>query len=378
MNLISKVLPSIPQKVFGEVWTARDSIRRWEKVAMSGSGQHQLALTSTIGSDLKQLYVSSDYGSTWTAKESPKTWSDIKLSFNGEIQVVLQSDENVGRIYVSRDFGNTWQAKGPDLDGTATFWQHTAISVDGAYIIAIAAGVGFTISRVFSSFDFGETWTESSNIPWHTYGYGALKGISISTSGQHQVIQATNNTIISSDYGATWSTSKLFRRDASQPVISSNGQIQMLFGKETQFQDYPQINASTDFGNTWVKKEYLTTRDWRKLVISADGTRAAGIVGGNEIFVSTNSGNTWTSKFGIAVGNVSDLLFLLQMSSDGKNLITGSFVALYVSTDFGETWGLKFSATQGITDAKISQDGARATAVLTTEKIYTTQRTRLI
>ena len=374
MNLISKVLPSIPQKVFGEIWTARDSIRRWEKVAMSGSGQHQLALTSTIGSDLKQLYVSSDYGSTWTAKESPRTWSDIKLSFNGEIQVALQNDQSVGRIYISRDFGNIWQAKGPDLNLGAIFnWLYASISLDGEYIVAA------TSERVFLSFDAGETWAESSNKPWVSLAYGAISGISVSGNCQNQVIRATNNIVISSDYGATWSTSKLFIRSASQPVVSSNGQIQILFGKETQFQDYPQINASTDFGNTWAKKEFITVRDWRKLVISADGTRAAGIVGWQEIFVSSNSGNTWVNKFTLPVASG---LSLLEMSSNGKVLVAGNTLELFVSTDFGETWGLKYSEPTGSTaqfkDAKLSQDGTRGTAVLTTEKIYTSKRTRVI
>lgn len=374
MNLISKVLPSIPQKVFGEVWTARDSIRRWEKVAMSGSGQHQLALTGTIGGDLKQLYVSNDYGSTWTAKESPRTWSDIKLSFTGEIQVVLQNDQSVGRIYISRDFGNIWQAKGPDLNLGGIFnWLYAGVSIDGQYIVAV------TSERVFFSFDAGETWTESSNKPWVTFGYGALNGISISTNGENQVIRATNNIVISNNYGTGWSTSRLFIRDASQPVVSSNGQIQILFGKETQFQNYPQINASTDFGNTWAKREFITVRDWRKLVISADGTRAAGIVGHQEIFVSSNSGNTWVNKFTLPVTSG---LSLLEMSSNGKVLVAGNFQQLFVSTDFGETWGLKYSEPTGsqdqFKDAKLSSDGTRGTAVLTTGRIYTSKRARLI
>ena len=336
---------------------------------MSGNGQYQIAYTDSIGGGANQLYVSSNYGSTWTAKESPRVWSDVKLSFTGEIQVALQNDQNSGRIYISRDFGNIWQAKGPDINLGAIFnWLYAGVSSDGQYIVAV------TSERVFFSFDAGETWTESSNKPWVTLGYGALLGISVSSNGQTQVILATNDVVISSNYGATWSTSELFRWNASQPVVSSSGQIQMLFGKETQFQTFPQINVSVDFGATWAKKESTTTRDWRKLAISANGMRAAGIVGGNQIFVSSNAGNTWTSKLTAAVTGT---LFLLEMSSDGKNLIAGSNQQIYVSTDFGENWALKYSGSV-ITDAKISLDGTHASATLTTEKIYTTQRTRVI
>jgi photosystem II stability/assembly factor-like uncharacterized protein len=345
---------------------------------MSGNGQYQIAYTDLSGTEAKQLYVSSDYGSTWTAKESPRVWSDIKLSFNGQIQVALENDQTSGRVYISKNFGLTWDAKGPDTMSDANLqaffnWLYAAVSLNGQYIVAA------TSERVFFSFDSGETWTESSNTPWTSFGYGALSGISISNDGQNQVILASNNVVISSNYGATWSTTKLFRRDALQPVVSSSAQIQMLFGKETQFQNFPQINVSVDFGATWVKKEFLTTRDWRKLVISADGTRAAGIVGWQEIFVSSNSGNTWVNKFTLPVTSG---LSLLEMSSNGKVLVAGNNQQLFVSTDFGETWGLKYSEPLGsqdvFKDAKLSSDGTRGTAVLTTGKIYTTQRTRLI
>jgi photosystem II stability/assembly factor-like uncharacterized protein len=338
---------------------------------MSGGGQCQIAYTDTIGTGANQLYVSSNYGSTWTAKESPRVWSDIKLSFDGQIQIALQNDQTSGRIYISYDFGATWEAKGPDVNLGAIFnWLYAALSLNGQYIVAA------TSERVFFSFNSGETWTESSNKPWFTFGYGAFSGLSVSSNGQNQVILASNDVVTSNDYGANWSTSKLFRRNASQPVISSSGQIQMLFGKETQFQTFPQINVSVDYGATWAKKESITTRDWRKLAISADGTRAAGIVGGNQVFVSSNTGNFWTSKLAAPLGTG---LFLLEMSSSGKNIIAGSISQLYVSTDFGETWALKYSAaSQVITDVKISQDGTHGSATLTTEKIYTTQRTRLI
>jgi photosystem II stability/assembly factor-like uncharacterized protein len=341
---------------------------------MSGNGQYQIAYTDSIGTETKQLYVSNDYGSTWTAKESPRVWSDIKLSFNGQIQVVLENDQTSGRVYISKNFGVTWDAKGPDINlGTIFNWLYAALSLNGQYIVAV------TSERVFFSFDSGETWTESSNRPWVFLGYGALGGISISNDGQNQVILTSNDVVISSNYGATWSTSKLFRRDALQPVVSSSAQIQMLFGKETQFQNFPQINVSVDFGATWAKKEFITSRDWKKLVISADGTRAAGIVGWQEIFVSSNSGNTWVNKFTLPVTSG---LSLLEMSSNGKVLVAGNNQQLFVSTDFGETWGLKYSEPLGsqalFKDAKLSSDGTRGTAVLTTEKIYTTQRTRLI
>ena len=148
----------------------------------------------------------------------------------------------------------------------------------------------------------------------------------------------------------------------------------MLFGKETQFQNFPQINVSVDFGATWEKKEFITTRDWRKLAISADGTRAAGFVGGTQVFVSSNSGVNWALKLSVSfVVNLSSI----EMSSNGKIMAAAGFGGVYISRDYGETWALKLSSG-GIRDLKIAQDGTHGTAVQNVGKIYTTQRARLI
>jgi hypothetical protein len=367
INLLTRVLSAVPVKVFGETWTARDSNRRWAKIAMSGGGQYQIAYTDSIGTGANQLYVSSDYGSTWTAKESPRVWSDIKLSFDGEIQVALENNPTSGQIYISYDFGNTWEAKGPTIEQFFTYdFKFAGMSSDGQIITALTDGF------MHRSVDSGNTWTRFLNGPWEV-GAGAFSGVAMSLSGQRQIVGTNTYVFTSDNYGSSWTTA-LSRRDISQPVVSATAQIQMLFCKETQFQPLPQINVSVDFGATWAKKEFITTRDWRKLAISADGTRAAGIVGGNQIFVSSNTGNTWVSKL---TATVTGTLFLLEMSSSGKNIIAASNQQIYVSTDFGENWALKYSG-QIITDAKIASDGTRGSATLTTEKIYTTQRTRLI
>jgi hypothetical protein len=55
-----------------------------------------------------------------------------------------------------------------------------------------------------------------------------------------------------------------------------------------------QIYVSTDSGNTWTPKE--SNRDWRSVAMSADGTKQAAVVYGGQIYVSTDSGNTWIVK----------------------------------------------------------------------------------
>ena len=55
-----------------------------------------------------------------------------------------------------------------------------------------------------------------------------------------------------------------------------------------------QIYVSTDSGNTWTAKE--SNRSWFSVAMSADGTKQTAVVYGGQIYVSTDSGNTWTAK----------------------------------------------------------------------------------
>jgi hypothetical protein len=368
INLLTRALSSIPRQVFGETWTARDSDRGWAKVAMSGNGQYQIAYTDSIGTGANQLYVSSDYGNTWSAKESPRVWSDIKLSFDGQTQIATENNPTSGRVFVSYNFGNTWEAKGPIIEEFYIYsFKFVGMSFDGQIITALTNGF------VYRSLDSGNTWSlvSSETAPWTQSE--TFFGIIMSLNGQHQTVGTFNDVFISNNYGANW-TRSLLCHDGSQPVISTNGQIQMLFCRENQFQDFPRINVSTDFGNTWVKRDYLNFRDWRKLAISSDGTRAAGIVGGTQVFVSSNSGVNWALKLSVSfVVNLSSI----EMSLNGKIMAAAGFGGVYISTDYGETWALKLSSG-GIRDLKIAQDGTHGTAVQNVGKIYTTQRTRLI
>jgi hypothetical protein len=367
INLLTRALSSIPRQVFGETWTARDNDRGWAKVAMSGNGQYQIAYTDSNGAGANQLYVSSDYGNTWSAKESPRVWSDIKLSFDGQIQIAVENNLTSGQVFISYNFGNTWEAKGPTIEQFFVYdFKFVGVSFDAQVITALTDGY------MHRSLDSGNTWSRFENGPWEN-GAGAFFGVAMSLNGQHQTIGTYGRVFISNNYGASW-TNSLLGRDVSQPVISTNGQIQMLFCRENQFQDFPRINVSTDFGNTWVKRDYLNFRDWRKLAISADGTRAAGIVGGTQVFVSSNSGVNWALKLSVSfVVNLSSI----EMSSNGKIMAAAGFGGVYISRDYGETWALKLSSG-GIRDLKIAQDGTHGTAVQNVGKIYTTQRARLI
>jgi len=64
--------------------------------------------------------------------------------------------------------------------------------------------------------------------------------------------------------------------------------------KQTAVVTGGQIYVSTDSGNTWIAKE--SDRSWSSVAMSADGTKQTAVVHDGQIYVSTDSGNTWTAK----------------------------------------------------------------------------------
>ena len=62
-----------------------------------------------------------------------------------------------------------------------------------------------------------------------------------------------------------------------------------------------QIWVSKDSGGSWSAKE--SNRDWRSVAVSADGTKLVAAVDGGSIYVSSNSGDTWTTGTAVTLGD---------------------------------------------------------------------------
>jgi hypothetical protein len=123
-----------------------------------------------------------------------------------------------------------------------------------------------------------------------------------------------------------------------------------------------QIYVSTDSGNTWMPKE--SNRWWHSVAMSADGTKQTAVVYGGQIYVSTDSGNTWMPK------ESNRDWHSVAMSSDGtKQTAVASFKKIYVSTDSGNTWMPKES-NRYWTSVAMSADGTKQTAVVWGGQIY--------
>lgn len=124
-----------------------------------------------------------------------------------------------------------------------------------------------------------------------------------------------------------------------------------------------QIYISSDSGLTWTARE--SNRPWSGIACSADGTRLAATVAGGQIYVSSDLGATWT-----AVENARNWTGI-TCSADGMNLAAvdhGGFI--HTSADHGMTWAPREEQHAWRTIAS-SSDGTRLAAAVEGGQIHT-------
>ena len=129
------------------------------------------------------------------------------------------------------------------------------------------------------------------------------------------------------------------------------------------------LNTQSAFAATWVDQIGSGSRNWSAITSSADGTKLVAVVGGGDIYTSTNSGVTWTDQTAAGYrgweGNTS--------SADGTKLAAISYRGdIYTSTDSGATWIDQTSAgSRNWNSITSSADGTKLVAVVGDGDIYT-------
>jgi len=96
--------------------------------------------------------------------------------------------------------------------------------------------------------------------------------------------------------------------------------------------DYGDIYTSTDSGTNWTAR---MTGNWRAVASSADGTRLVAVMQGYGIYTSVDSGTNWTARMTDAYRSWN----CVASSADGMKLAAGIELGqLYISTDAGTNW----------------------------------------
>jgi len=174
---------------------------------------------------------------------------------------------------------------------------------------------------------------------------------------------------------------------ASWDIPAANADSTFIFSTVTSsLSDYYAMSALTPFnvdGLTniaiakigsfnltydWIGRD--TSRFWRSITSSSDGTKLAAVVQSGLIYTSTNSGVTWTERTnaggGVTGESLSKSWRSITSSSDGTKLAAAPYNGynIYTSNDSGVNWTQQTaSGAKDWTSITSSADGSKLAAV---------------
>ncbi|MES2631165.1 MAG: Ig-like domain-containing protein [Patescibacteria group bacterium] len=339
----------------GSVYTSSDSGATWTQRASTGSQVWSSITSSADGTKLAAavgrvafgnsssggtgyIYTSSDSGATWTQRTSAgsRDWGSVSSSIDGtKLAAVYYSyngSENVGSVYTSVDSGATWVER--TSAGSRT-WQSVDVSADGTKIVAVES---YVINRdptviFYTSIDSGATWTARPS-PSAVYG----QNLTLSADATKIFTSSRGGSIFTSfDSGNTW-TERTIEGSKNWWAVASSADGTKIVAAI----DGGAIYTSQDSGSTWVPRTSAGSRDWNSITSSADGTKLAAVAYGwngtayeGRIFTSSDSGNTWTENSSAGLRQ----WVSITSSADGTKLFAGTNgEGIYVSYNSGITW----------------------------------------
>jgi photosystem II stability/assembly factor-like uncharacterized protein len=234
-------------------------------------------------------------------------WQCIASSADGKKLIAGTSS---GFLYVSRDSGRTWKQTSAPNKG---WWNSVASSADGKTLAAIAAD--FNPGVIFCSTNSGATWT--SNL------FLNIAGVAMSADGTKIVAVAPPNVWRSTNSGTTWmqvtsTPSRYGSLSPSQYIASSADGKKLVYAGS-----YEQIYISTNSGDSW-NLTSAPNNPWLAVASSGDGNTLLAVPNEDSspypIYVSTNAGTTWTTN------NSPNLIWeSVACSADGGKLFAAAF-----------------------------------------------------
>lgn len=309
--------------------------RRWSSVAVSTDGTRMIA--AAYGGS---IFTSADSGVTWTERQpagSSKNWVCTAMSSDGTRMVAAAYGD---RVFASADSGVTWTERQP-AGNNSEGWTCVAMSSDGKTLIATCDGSLYNSSttgathydgRVYTSTDFGATWTQRLpmvNQPMFWY-WGAM-----SSTGTVLAMTGESGLRVSTNSGASWTS--------HVPPLGSNAGLGCVAlsanGTSIAAEAWPgRLYTSANSGTTWTERQPAGNRDgfWQCITISADGNKIMAGAWPGRLYLSTNFGATWAEQQ--PAGDVDRYWESVAISQDGTKFIATDGDMIYTSADSGATW----------------------------------------
>ena len=246
-------------------WSANDTVRNWNSVAVSTDGSNLLATVEG-----GRLYQSRNSGLTWIPRESVRGWKDVAASANG-MRLIAAGDN---KVYLSGDFGTNWSSVFTNAVGTLTA---VTSSASGEKVLAVSDGGFVSISR-----DHGASWTLSEtnvNRSW--------RDVASSDDGSRLVAVVWSGKIYTSeDSGTNWLAQESNRLWSG---VASSGDGARLVASEHN----GNIFTSVDHGTNWTAR--LGPKPWQDVGSSADGRYLVAVESGGKVYTSADFGTNWLS-----------------------------------------------------------------------------------
>jgi len=213
--------------------------------------------------------------------------ADNWMSINGTgnfLIAVSYGTSPKGRNYLSTDAGVTWTKMSTPV-GDGNNFRQAYISRNGVYRVYTVNGVA-----AYSSSNSGTNYT--------TTALTGLQGAFVSDNGNVKLVSINNSTfrrIFNSPTTNTFTTNVSTSISRGAIIGSSNGQYLLSYSNSagTQF--------SSDFGATWSTRAGVagltgsTTTNMTDQAVSGDGTTMIISGTGYKLWISRNSGTTWST-----------------------------------------------------------------------------------
>ena len=281
------------------------SSRDWAGIASSLDGSYILA---TAQGGTSGVFESFNSGKNFTYLNlRPNALSfqqqGVAVSDDGTVAIAAHSTG----LFIKRN--GVWNST---LAGSSTRnrWYAADISSDGKYMVATQEYT--TSGSIWMSSDSGISWVLKLNRVGTQFGDSAdiapkFRTVSISDDAKYQLVANYNNeVIISYNSGNDWfPATGLPIASWYSSAISANGQYMMLGRVSTP---PSAIFVSNNFGLTWEEKSNWPNPELVNLVygvaLSKDAKTQAVVsidpLGTqSNIFISYNSGNSWTRETGV-------------------------------------------------------------------------------
>ena len=266
------------------------------------------------------LYRSLDQGRTWTKLSevsgtlSPTSGENFATSLDGSVSIEIGGFPIQGSsvpsqlVKLTHDFGNHWLNVTPNnfgVEGNSTF---LAVSNNGNALVILNGNTEYL------SNDQGKHWSSrpapSTSLPIIGITMsGNGKVIALNTMSEASYYGSGTSThppagdvYESLDAGVSWHEYAVPASNTlSSLVMDSSGKFQVVIDTKSSPTGDGYLYYSKDFGRNWRPLRSAGVRNWTSLSISVDASRivAAGsqnsqVDSGDHIFVSQNSGKTWS------------------------------------------------------------------------------------